>query len=142
MVPGSAPRDRPRAIDRYVPYLRERWEAGEHHVRVLWEALVAPGFGGSRPYLGRDLTQWRTQSGRKGRPSPHPVLTPTGLPRRQRTLSARRLRWWCCTDAWELTAEQQTWLDELYRRCPDLLTLQPHLTRFMAMVRQRDRSSL
>jgi transposase len=141
-VPGSAPRERPREIDRYVPYLRERWEAGEHNVRILWEAIRTRGFGGSFHYLGRYLTQWRTESGRTGRPSPHPVLTPTVLPRRQRSVSARRLRWWCCKDASDLTTEQRARLDELYQRCPDLLTMQQHLMRFMTMVRQRDRSSL
>jgi transposase len=140
-VPGSAPRERPREIDRYLPYLRERWEAGEHNVRILWEAIRVQGFTGSFHYLGRYLTQWRTESGRTGRPSPVPVLTPTVLPPRQRALSARRLRWWCCTDRTELTVEQQTLLEELYRRCPDLLTMQHHLTRFMTMVRDRDRSS-
>lgn len=68
-VPGSAPRERPRAIDRYVPYLRARWEAGEHNVRILWAAIRGQGFGGSDHYLGRYLTQWRTASGRTGRPS-------------------------------------------------------------------------
>ena len=91
-VPGSAPRERPREIDQYVPYLRERWEAGEHNVRTLWEAIQAQGFGGPFHYVGRYLTQWRTESGPKGRPSPHPVLTPTLLPQRQQAVSARRLR--------------------------------------------------
>ncbi|MGO8947255.1 MAG: ISL3 family transposase [Ktedonobacterales bacterium] len=141
-VPGSAPRERPREIDRYVPYLRERWEAGEHNVRMLWEAIRAQGFGGSFHYLGRYLTQWRTESGRKGRPSSHPVLTPTVLPQRQRSVSARRLRWWCCKGASDLTTEQRALLDELYQRCPDLLTMQQHLTQFMQMVRHRERSSL
>jgi transposase len=125
-----------------VPFLRERWEAGEHNVRILWEAIQAQGFGGSFHYLGRYLTQWRTESGRKGRPAPHPLLTPIGLPRRQRALSARRLRWWCCKDPTDLTAEEQAFLEERYQRCPDLLTIQQHLTRFMTMVRQRDRSLL
>lgn len=140
-VPGSAPRERPREIDQYVPYLRERWEAGEHNVRILWEAIRVEGFKGSFHYLGRYLTQWRTESGPKGRPSPHPVLTPTLLPQRQQAVSARRLRWWCCTAASDLTTEQRALLDELYQRCPDLLVMQQHLMRFMAMVRHRDRSS-
>jgi transposase len=141
-VPGSGPRERPREIDRYVPYLRERWEAGEQNVRMLWEAIRAQGFGGSFHYLGRYLTQWRTESGRKGRPSPHPVLTPTVLPPRQQAVSARRLRWWCCKAASELTAGEHALLEEYYQRCPDLLTMQQHLTRFMQIVRERERSAL
>ena len=33
-------------------------------------------------------------------------------------------------------------LAELYEHCPDLLIMQLHVTRFMQMVRQRDRASL
>src|SRR5215472_10351426 len=129
-VPGSAPRERLREIDRYLPYLRERWEAGAHNVRILWEAIRAQGFGGSFHYLGRYLTQWRTESGRTGRPSPHPVLTPTVLPLRRRAVSARRLRWWWCAEIADLAMEQRTFLADLYERCPDLLTMQQHVTRF------------
>ena len=141
-VPGSAPRERPRESDRYVPYLRERWEAGEQNVRMLWEAIRAQGFAGSFHYLGRYLTQWRTESGRKGRPSPHPVLTPSMLPPRQRAVSARRLRWWCCKEVCELTVGERALLEKFYQRCPDLLTMQHYLTRFMQIVRQRQRSAL
>lgn len=111
-------------------------------MRILWEAIQAQGFGGSWHYLGRYLTQWRIQSGRTRRPSPYPVLTPMVLPPRRRAVSARRLRWWCCTDRAKLTWEQQALLDEVYQRCSDLLTMQQHLTRFMTIVRQRDRTSL
>ena len=111
-------------------------------MRIRWEAIRSQGFGGSFHYLGRYLTQWRTESGRTGRPSPYPLLIPTVLPRRQRAVSARRLRWWCCKDPADLTAEERALVEERYQRCPDLLILQQHLTRFMTMVRQRDRSSL
>lgn len=135
-VPTSAPRERPREIDRYLPYLREHWQAGEQNVHILWEAIRAQGFTGSFHYLGRYLTQWRTGPGHKGRPPKVPVLTPSVLPRRQRPLSARRLRWLCCTDPTELSRADSALLATLYQRCPDLLTMQQHLTAFMALVRQ------
>jgi transposase len=139
-VPASAPRERPRELDRYLPYLREHWEAGEHNVRILWEAIRAQGFGGSFHYLGRYLTQWRTESGRTGpRTAQHP---PTTLPPRQRAVSAPRLRRWCCTDVCDLTKEQRTFLEEAYRRCPDLRIIQQHLTRFITIVRQREQGAL
>jgi len=141
-VPTPAPRERPRAIDRYLPYLRECWEAGEQNAHILWEAIRAQGFTGSFHYLGRYLTQWRTEPGRKGRPPKVPVVTPTVLPRRQRTLSARRLRWLCCTDESDLSAADRSFLETLYQRCPDLLTMQQHLTAFIALVRQRHRRTL
>src|SRR5262249_10504150 len=44
-VPGSAPRERPRELDRYLPYLREQWEVGEHNVRI-WSEPLTPDQGG------------------------------------------------------------------------------------------------
>src|SRR5262249_39281493 len=72
----------------------------------------------------------------------HPVLIPTVLAPRRHAVSARRLRWWCCKDPAELTARERTLLDGLYERCPDLLTMQQHLTGFMRLVRQQERSAL
>jgi len=141
-VPTSAPRERPREIDRYLPYLREQWEAGEQNTHILWEAIRTQGFTGSFHYLARYLTQWRTEPGRKGRPPKVPVMTPTILPRRQRPLSARRLRWLCCADPGELARADSALLATLYQRCPDLLTMQQHMTAFMALVRQHDRFAL
>ena len=34
-VPTSAPRERPREIDRYLPYVRERWKAGEQNAHIM-----------------------------------------------------------------------------------------------------------
>ncbi len=141
-VPTSAPRERPRELDRYLPYLREQWEAGEQNVHILWEAIRAQGFTGSFHYLGRYLTQWRTEPGRKGRPPKVPVMTPTILPRRQRPLSARRLRWLCCADPAELARADSALLATLYQRYSDLLTMQQHITAFMALVRQHNRLAL
>jgi hypothetical protein len=56
--------------------------------------------------------------------------------------AARRLRWWCCKDPAELTASGRKHLHGLYERCPDLLTMQHHLTGFMKLVRQQERSAL
>lgn len=71
-----------------------------------------------------------------------PVAPPTPLPRRQRTLSARRLRWFCCADESELSVTHRCFLEVLYQRCPDLLTMQQHIKAFTALMRQRDRNTL
>jgi transposase len=141
-VPPSAPRERPREIDRYLPYLRERWEAGEQNAHTLWEAIRAQGFTSSSHYVRRYLTQWRTEPARKGRPPKVPVLSPTVLPARRRGISARKLRWLCCKEPTELSRTDSRFLAELYQRCPELLTMQQHLTAFMALVREPDRCAL
>ena len=141
-VPTSAPRERPREIDRYLPYLRERWEAGEQNAHTLWEAIRAQGFTCSADYLRRYLTQWRPEPARKGRPPKVPVLTPTVLPARRRGISARKLRWLCGKEPPELSRTESRFLASLYQRCPELLTMQQHLTAFMALVRKPDRCAL
>jgi hypothetical protein len=70
------------------------------------------------------------------------MATPSVLPRRQRPLSARRLRWLCCREPAELTSTERMLEAALYQRCPELLTMQQHLTAFMALVRQHDRLAL
>jgi transposase len=141
-VPTSAPRERPREIDRYLPYLRERWEAGEQNAHTLWAAIRAQGFTSSAHYVRRYLTQWRTEPARKGRPPKVPVLTPTVLPTRRRGLSARKLRWLCCKAPTELSRTDSRFLASLYQQCPELLTMQQHLPGFMALVREPDRCAL
>ena len=140
-VPTAAPRERPREIDRYLPYLRERWEAGEQNARTLWEAIRAQGFTCSH-YLRRYLTQWRTEPARKGRPPKVPRLSPTVLPPRRRGISARKLRWLCCKEPAELSRTDGRFLAGLYQRYPDLLTMHQHITAFMTLVRHHDRCAL
>ena len=141
-VPSAPPRERTRSFDPYLPYLRDQWEAGQHNVRILWKAIQAQGFTGSYHYLGRYLTQWRTSSGRTGRPPKAPILTPTVLPFRRHTISARRLRWLCCKDPADLQPQEVSKIASCYERCPELLTMQQHLTAFIALVCQRDRPQL
>jgi len=49
--PEMAPHPRPRQIDPYLPYLRERWNAGEHNARALWREIHAQGY----PHSARAL---------------------------------------------------------------------------------------
>ena len=42
----------------------------------------------------------------------------------------------------DLTTAQRAFLEEAYRQCPDLRTIQQHLTRFITIVRQREHGAL
>lgn len=48
-----ASRPRPRLIDPYVPYLQDRWNAGEHKPRVLWREIREQGFVASDVHVRR-----------------------------------------------------------------------------------------
>lgn len=64
------------------------------------------------------------------------------LPARRRGISARKLRWLCCKEPADLSRTDGRFLADLSQRCPDLLTRQHHITRFIALVRQQDRRAL
>jgi hypothetical protein len=54
-----APRPRPRQIDPYLPYLRERWNAGEHNARALWREIRQQGYGAGDEQVRRVVNAWR-----------------------------------------------------------------------------------
>ncbi len=79
--PHPSPRHgRVREIERYVPYLRERWGRGERRADVLWEEIRRRGFGGAPRRVQEVLSPWRRElrENRKvGRP-PWPPEAPPG----------------------------------------------------------------
>lgn len=58
--PERMPPLRPRQIDPYIPYLQERWNAGEHNARTLWRAIHAQGYRASEAQVRRLVYAWRT----------------------------------------------------------------------------------
>lgn len=59
--PERMPALRPRHIESYIPYLLERWNAGEHNARTLWRAAIhAQGYRASEAQVRRLVYAWRT----------------------------------------------------------------------------------
>ena len=76
---------RPRQIDPSIPYLQDRWNAGEHHPRTLWREIHARGYPANSRQVRRLVNAWRS-------PAPAPVSRASrGWPgtRRSRTPRAR-----------------------------------------------------
>ena len=86
--PEIALHARPRRIDRYLPYLRERWNAGEHNVRQLWREIRAQGYPCSDIAVRRIVSTWRE-------PAPQPGVAGVPLPAKHEVLSyaTRTTRW-------------------------------------------------
>ena len=84
---------RPHACDRFAPYLRARWEAGEHNSAVLLAELRAQGFTGSPSTLRQYLMAWRTGPRRPGRQPTDASSRSAGTSSRRRTFSPRQTRW-------------------------------------------------
>jgi transposase len=138
--PHPAPRPgRVREIDRYVAYLRERWEQGDRRVDVLWEEIRRQGFGGAPRRVQEVLSPWRREMQKAhkiGRP-PRPPQNPPGRrlsPRHAASLLVRRDE--------DLKPVQGGYVRTLLELCPDLNSLRALGREFVRMVRERDAQAL
>ena len=89
-------RQRQSIVAPYLPFLRERWQAGCHNGRQLFREAKARGYAGSPAQLERVTTQWRKQlppSPAASKRPPRP--TPVTAPKRQR-LSPQQARLSLC----------------------------------------------
>jgi transposase len=90
--PCAKPRRRPHECDAYAPYLRARWQDGEHTSAMLLAEIRSQGYTGAASTVRQDVRAWRTgpcHPGRRrrtadaaGAPPPHP-----------RRFSPRQTRW-------------------------------------------------
>jgi len=135
---------RARRITPYLPYLRERWDAGERRAEVLWAEIRARGFPGAWRRVREQLTIWRREArratggvdGAGRRPAPPPPL-PRGKRRAPRQVAAWLTR---ATDA--LTPPQRAYLAALEEVCPAIRTVRPLAQAFARLIRTRDDTGL
>jgi transposase len=141
--PGRAPRPpRHRQIDRFLPYLRQRWQAGCQVATTLWRELIAKGFTGSFNTVARTVRPWRLTV-----PHDNPAASPSPeLP------SPRQLSWWllACNRPKKNNAgvatppapvagprlDRHAFIQALCERCPAIQQAQQLGNAFIALVRE------
>ena len=64
------PREQASQLDRYLPYLFERWEDGCHNIACLFRELVEQGYKGSYASVRDNLVRLLPTPGRKNEASP------------------------------------------------------------------------
>ena len=130
--PEIALHPHPRRIDPYLPYLRERWNAGEHNVRQLWREIRAQGYPCSDMGLRRIVSTWRE-------PAPQPGVAGVPLPAKDEVLSysTRKTRWLLWTAEEELSERERAYVAALKQCCPPIAEAQRLLTTFRAILTQR-----
>jgi transposase len=79
--PERKPREQGSRLDRYLPYLFERWEDGNHNMACLFRELVEQGYKGSYESVRDNLVRLLPE-GRKI-PRDSPSKAPTLAPSRQ-----------------------------------------------------------
>lgn len=134
--PERAPTGRRQSkLDRYLPYLRKRWEEGCHNGSQLARELRAQGFRGSASLVRRLTGEWRARV--PGPPERVRGKKRQAAPPVKRRLSPRHASWLFVTDQKQLTADQRALLEHICHTNADLQDLYQLGQDFVQMVKQR-----
>lgn len=121
-----AHRTRSHKLDRFMPYVHQRWNAGVTEATVLHAELIELGWTGSLRTVQHYLYRFRDPD-RAPRPAP-PVPDKT---------TPRRVTSWIMTNPEHLSDGDQVRLKQVLARCPQLEATAGHVACFAAMMGQR-----
>ena len=127
-------------LDRFRPYLRERWEAGCHNGTQLWREIRAQGFQGSRSLLARWVARWRREGEIAAGMSSEAVKTGAlcSVPPPSVRRSAGMLR----RPEADRKPEEQAYWARLFQLCPEIHRAAELVQEFHEMVRERKSEQL
>jgi transposase len=130
-------RQRQSIVAPYLPFLRERWEAGCHNGRQLFREAKVRGYSGSPAQLERVTTQWRKQlpPALPGSPAP-PRPAPVTAPKRQR-LSSQQASWLFVLPKEKLTPAKLRQLEQMCQASEDLSSAYELSQDFLGMLKER-----
>jgi transposase len=127
--PERAKRSYRSGVDRYVDYLRRRWDEGCRKATQLTRELRTLGFSGSYHIVRRRIAGWRKASAPQ-------TSSHRPEPRFQRP-SSRKVSWWLLKDRGDLSPEEASFLEALRTSCPELREASSVAREFAAIVRER-----
>jgi transposase len=118
--------------DRFLSYLRRRWDEGYHNAAQLTREIQAMGFGGTAVMVRRRVARWRRGERTQGRrPATRRHAPSVGRP------SSRRVSCWLLKEPAEREPEEQALVQALGDRSAELKTSAELAREFAGMVRQR-----
>ena len=129
----------PSILDRWEPYLLERWQAGCHNALQLYREIHTQGYTGSRPLLSRWAAQHRKEhpdtpkAGSGATPEP----LPTQVQSTMRRLSPSQAAWLLVQQPADLSEDEQAALDKLQQAVAEIATAYTLAQDFVRMVRER-----
>jgi transposase len=132
--PEMAKRRRSTGVDRWLPYLEQRWTEGCHNAAQLWREIQAQGFRGCQT----TIRQWRA---RLRGPSWAGTERKDSL-RRQVPPSPRQTTWLRLDKDGPRSPEQLAYGEVLLRRSPALAQAAELAHRFLELCRQHSEESL
>jgi transposase len=132
--PEVAPRPRPRHIDPYMAYLRERWNAGEHNARALWREIRVQGYQAGDEQVRRVVNAWRTDPHWHGN---QPSIPQGPAKAEQMTMSAHKTRWLLWKAATDLTSGEAAYVERLIQLCPQIGTARDLIPALRVLLSER-----
>jgi len=108
--------DRSGLLDRYKPYLHQRWNEGVTDAAALTQEIIAQGYSGSHQTVRRYLQPFRE------------LLTAPPVP--PTVPKVRRITGWIMTDPDNLDADKQQKLADVLARCSHLDAVSRHVGQF------------
>jgi len=133
--PEMAQRRKGRSIlDKYVPYLQQRWLEGEHNGSQLFREIKAQGYGGGPGMVGLWAAQQRGERKRSQATKTDPKQS---KPTVQRPWSARYAVWLLLKDPDLLPTEKKAALERMLQTSPDIQRAYNFAQAFGRIVRGR-----
>lgn len=133
--PEMAARPRPRQIDSYLAYLRERWDAGEHNACALWREIRAQGYGAGDEQVRRVVNQWRADPHHPGGQCATAAVVAKA---EVATYSAHKTRWLLWKPLTDLSDAEARYVTALQQLCPQIAQAQDLLLRFRTLLKEQD----
>jgi transposase len=132
--PEMATRRRATGVDRWLPYLEQRWAEGCHNAAQLWREIREQGFRGCQTTIRQWMARLRGPAlpGRRRKDSL----------RRQVPPSPRQTTWLLLHKDSPRSPEQQPYGEALLRRSPDLARITELAHRFLELCLRRSEESL
>ena len=128
--PERAQRRRPRQTDRFLNFLKQRWQEGCRNAAQLARELKEQGFKGSYHGVRRQLARWRPSRCRA-------VANEKKGARLSRRLSTRGLAWLLLKAHTDQSSDERALIQALEERSPELKETAELGRQFSNMVRQR-----
>jgi len=134
--PERAPaRTRNSQLEKYAPYLHQRFAAGCDNATQLWREIVAQGYNGKVRMVRRYLWRLRDRTNALGTKQRIEIQSTAD---NFKSPSIRRAAWWLIKEVGELTAEQRQFVDQLIGLCPDIEKIRDLAASFRWMITRRE----
>ncbi len=121
-------------LDPYLPYLRERWQAGCQNAAQLQQEIAARGYRGSHTIVRTLVSEWRARAPQAARRTTGPKRkAPAPTTRR---LSSRQASFLLIKQPAVLTEPQRNHLEQITQASDDLKLAYQLTQEFVTMIRQ------